>query len=185
MAHDLVLLSAGGTFEKVYLSQTGTLGFDRSRLPDWAQSCRLAQPWRADTLMLIDSLEMTDAHRRQIADQIASLEATRVVLVHGTDTMTETAKAIMLRRKEDQVIVLTGAMVPASAAGSDALFNLGMAVAATQTLDAGVYIAMSGQIWPADQVKKNREKGVFETALPDETNGTVKITKRKQTGWFR
>lgn len=185
MAGKLILLSTGGTFEKVYLSQTGTLGFDRSRLSEWATRCRIAQSWQADTLMLIDSLEMTRAHREQIASHIAGLEEDRIVVIHGTDTMAETADVILLHRKENQVVVLTGAMVPASATDSDALFNLGMAVAATQTLPPGVYIAMSGQIWPAGAVRKNPEKGVFENAESNEDNGTLKITKRKLTGWFR
>lgn len=159
----LVFLSCGGTFEKVYFPEKGVLGFDHSRISEWAKACRIAQPWRAETVMLIDSLEMNQAHRDQLAKKIESAAEERIVVVHGTDTMVESAKATMLRCRNTQVIVFTGAMVPASQEGSDALFNLGMAAAAAQILSPGVYIAMSGQVFSADRVRKNRNQGIFES----------------------
>lgn len=159
----LVFLSCGGTFEKVYFADTGLLGFDQSRVSEWAQICRIAQPWRAETLMLIDSLEMNQTHRNQLAEKVAAIPERRIVVIHGTDTMVESAKTVMLRRRNDQVVMFTGAMVPASQDKSDAMFNLGMAVAAVQLLDPGVYIAMSGQVFSADKAQKNRAQGVFES----------------------
>jgi L-asparaginase len=193
-AQALVFLSCGGTFEKVYFPEQGVLGFDHSRISEWAATCRIAQPWRAETVMLIDSLEMNQAHRNQLAEKIAATSEDRIVVIHGTDTMVESAKTAMLRCRNTQVIVFTGAMVPASQENSDALFNLGLASAAAQILNPGVYIAMSGQIFSADKARKNRERGVFESTLdnedPDEdtsenSGGTLRITRRKMTGFFR
>jgi L-asparaginase len=203
----LVFLSCGGTIEKVVLAACGQLGFDQSRLSDWLQQCRLDQPWRSETLMLIDSLEMTDTHRETLARHISTINEGRIVVVHGTDTMVESAAAVMLQRKAHQTIVFTGAMLPVSVAASDGLFNLGLATAAVQLLPPGVYIAMSGQVFPADQVRKNRARARFEpsTMHPVETpatvlaettndgnsdtsaedNGTLRITKRRVTGFFR
>lgn len=202
----LVFLSCGGTIEKVVLASTGQLGFDQSRLSDWLQQCRLDQPWRSETLMLIDSLDMTDSHRDTLARHIGGINEGRIVVAHGTDTMVESAAAVMLQRKAHQTIVFTGAMIPISAANSDGLFNLGLATAAVQLLPPGVYIAMSGQVFPADQVRKNRSLARFEPStgpapdppaaapgtrqddnddVPAEDNGTVRITKRRITGFFR
>lgn len=161
----LVFLSCGGTIEKIYRADSGAMGFDQSRVADWAKRCRIAQPWRAQTVMLIDSLEMTDGHRETLARAVAEAPERRIVVLHGTDTMTESAKAVMLHRKSDQVVVFTGAMVPASLENSDAMFNFGMATAAARTLKPGVYIAMSGQIFLADQAQKNHEAGMFEALV--------------------
>jgi L-asparaginase len=193
-AQPLVFLSCGGTFEKVYFPEQGVLGFDRSRISEWAATCRIAQPWRAETVMLIDSLEMNQAHRNQLAEKIAATPEDRIVVVHGTDTMVESANTVMLRCRNTQVIVFTGAMVPASQENSDALFNLGMASAASQVLNPGIYIAMSGQIFSASKVRKNRQQGVFEPVQenqdpseedPENAGGTLRITRRKITGFFR
>lgn len=133
--------------------------------------------------MLIDSLDMTDAHRETLAKAVAASQGNQIVILHGTDTMVESAKRVMLQCRDDQTIVFTGAMVPASQAQSDAFFNIGLATGAVQTLPPGVYIAMSGQIFPADGVQKNKALGRFEAA--ESENGTLRITKRKQTGGFR
>jgi L-asparaginase len=158
----LVFLSCGGTIEKIYLPEAGRLGFDRSRVADWAERCRITGPWRAETVMLIDSLEMVDRDRQQLAQKIAQTPESRIVVLHGTDTMAESARTIMLHRKEHQTIVFTGAMVPASLEESDGLFNFGFACAAVQFLQAGTYIAMNGKIFPADQARKNTAAGRFE-----------------------
>ncbi|MBU3724567.1 MAG: asparaginase [Burkholderiaceae bacterium] len=186
----LVFLSCGGTIEKIYLAESGQLGFDRSRISDWLKTCRIAQPWRAETLMLIDSLEMNDTHRLELAKKIAATAETRIVVIHGTDTMVESAKVVMTHRQPHQTVVFTGAMVPASLETSDAFFNLGLATGAAQQSDPGVYIAMSGEIFAADRVRKNRDKGIFESTASDSAstndgNGTLRITKRKMTGFFR
>ena len=113
------------------------------------------------TLLMIDSLEMTEADRRLIAEHCRTAPETRIVITHGTDTMVETA-AHLGREIQGKTIVLTGAMVPYKFGSSDGLFNLGSALAFVQTLPAGVYIAMNGQVFRWDRVWKNKEKGVFE-----------------------
>ncbi|MFM7964883.1 MAG: asparaginase domain-containing protein [Betaproteobacteria bacterium] len=158
----LVFLSCGGTIEKIYLPEAGRLGFDRSRVADWAERCRITAPWRAETVMLIDSLEMVDQHRQQLAQKIAQTHESKIVVLHGTDTMAESARTTMLHRKEHQTIVFTGAMIPASLGQSDSLFNFGFACAAVQCLQAGTYIAMNGKIFPADRAQKNTAAGRFE-----------------------
>ncbi|MBU6142679.1 MAG: asparaginase [Betaproteobacteria bacterium] len=158
----LVFLSCGGTIEKIYLPEAGRLGFDRSRVADWAERCRIAAPWRAETVMLIDSLEMVDHDRQQLAQKISQTPESKIVVLHGTDTMAESARTTMLHRKEHQTIVFTGAMIPASLEQSDALFNFGFACAAVQFLQAGTYIAMNGKIFPADRAQKNTAAGRFE-----------------------
>ncbi|MFM1927827.1 MAG: asparaginase domain-containing protein [Burkholderiaceae bacterium] len=163
----LLILSTGGTFEKVYRPDQGRLWFAESRLSHWAQQCRLPADARTEVLMLVDSLEMTDAQRDQIADAVAQAPEDQVVIIHGTDTMVNTAQSVMGRKRANQVVVFTGAMVPASQPDSDALFNLGMAVAAAQTMASGTYVCMSGQIFPAGQVQKNKALGRFEASLPD------------------
>jgi len=121
--------------------------------------------------MLIDSLEMTAAHREALITRIEGLSERHVVVIHGTDTMTESAQAVMLRRKADQVIVFTGSMVPASVENSDAFFNLGLATSCVQLLSPGVYITMNGRIFEAHQVQKNKSKGVFESTEPNYSKG--------------
>jgi L-asparaginase len=112
--------------------------------------------------MLIDSLDMTDHHRQQLAQKIAQTPESKIVVLHGTDTMAQSAKTVMLHRKEHQTIVFAGAMVPASLEQSDALFNFGFACAAAQFLQAGTYIAMNGKVFPADRAQKNTAAGRFE-----------------------
>ncbi len=158
----LVFLSCGGTIEKIYLPEAGRLGFDRSRVADWAERCRITIPWRAETVMLIDSLEMVDHDRQQLAQRIAQTPESKIIVLHGTDTMAESARTTMLHRKEHQTVVFTGAMIPASLGQSDALFNFGFACAAVQSLRAGTYIAMNGKIFPADRAQKNTAAGRFE-----------------------
>lgn len=181
------------------MPDTGQLGFDHSHLSEWLEQCRLGQPWRSETLLLIDSLDMTASHRETLATHIAAMDEHRIVVVHGTDTMVESAAAVMLRRKAHQTVVFTGAMIPVSVSASDGLFNLGMATAAAQTLSPGVYIAMSGQVFAADHVRKNRPLARFESCPPNAAdqreklsepnpsgdNSTVHIGKRRMTGFFR
>ncbi|MEN9772346.1 MAG: hypothetical protein RJA58_989 [Pseudomonadota bacterium] len=179
----LVFLTCGGTIEKIYQPNTGQLTFDQSHISDWVKQFRISQSVSVDVVMLIDSLEMNDSHRKTLARTVANTPGNQIVILHGTDTMVESAKCVMLHCREDQTIVFTGAMVPASQQQSDAFFNIGLATGAVQTLPPGVYIAMSGQIFPANAVQKNKSLGRFESTESD--NGTLRITKRKQTGGFR
>jgi L-asparaginase len=113
--------------------------------------------------MMIDSLDMTDADREVIVRNCAQCEQTRIVVTHGTDTMVETASAIA-RGVSGKTIVVTGAMIPYAFGSSDGLFNLGSALSFAQVLPPGVYIAMNGQKFVWDKVRKNRETGAFETS---------------------
>jgi L-asparaginase len=158
----LVFLRCGGTFEKTYNVTQGALNFDDANLERWVEQCRIAPKARIETVMLMDSLEMHDEHRQQLADTIAHTKEERIIVIHGTDTMVESALFMAPFQQSNQVIVFTGAMIPAASHGSDALFNLGLATAAVQLLPAGIYIAMSGQIFDARCVRKNLTAGQFE-----------------------
>jgi len=113
------------------------------------------------TLMMIDSLEMTDEDRDLIVHQCNNCDETKIIITHGTDTMSETAK-ILASRVKDKTVILTGAMIPIKFGSSDGLFNIGSAMAFAQTLPAGVYVAMNGRYFNWDNVRKNKQTGVFE-----------------------
>lgn len=151
----------GGTFDKEYNELDGTLYFQETHLPEMLKLGRCKLDVEIRTLVLIDSLDMTDADREIILEQCRKAKENRIVITHGTDTMEETAR-VLGRRITDKTIVLTGAMVPYKFGSSDGLFNLGSALAFAQTLPPGVYIAMNGQYFTWDNVKKNRDTGVFE-----------------------
>ena len=151
----------GGTFDKEYNEITGHLFFKDTHLPEMLRLGRSRLEVRMSTLMMIDSLDMTDADRDTIARQCLQSEERLIVITHGTDTMAETAR-LLASRGIDKTIVLTGAMIPYKFGSSDGLFNLGSALAFVQTLQAGVYVAMNGRIFTWDNVRKNRETGEFE-----------------------
>ena len=160
----LCVLVTGGTFDKQYNELTGALAFNETHLPEMLRlgRCRLDVSIR--TLMMIDSLDMTGTNRALIVSACQQAIDPRIVVTHGTDTMVETARALAaaLPSANGKTIVLTGAMVPYAFGSSDGLFNLGSALSFAQVLPAGVYIAMNGRYFPWDQVRKNRETGVFE-----------------------
>jgi len=158
----IAILATGGTFDKQYHELAGALSFKDTHVPEMLRLGRCRVDVAVRQLMMIDSLEMTEADRRAVADACLSAAESRIVITHGTDTMVETAKAIAAR-KMDKTIVLTGAMVPYAFGSSDGLFNLGSALSFAQTLPAGVYIAMNGRAFPWNDVRKNRETGIFET----------------------
>ncbi len=151
----------GGTFDKEYNELDGELYFKDTHLPEMLKLGRCKVDVEVRTLMLIDSLEMTDADRGIILEQCRKAKETRIVITHGTDTMEETAR-VLGKSITEKTVVLTGAMVPYKFGSSDGLFNLGSALAFAQTLPPGVYIAMNGRYFTWDNVKKNRESGVFE-----------------------
>ena len=151
----------GGTFDKEYDELTGRLYFEDSHVHEMLKLGRCNLHLEIRTLMMIDSLEMTDADREIIIEQCRSAPENRIVITHGTDTMVETARALAVSIR-GKTIVLTGAMVPYKFGSSDGLFNLGSALALVQTLAPGVYIAMNGRYFLADHVRKNRETGMFE-----------------------
>ena len=155
------ILVTGGTFDKEYNELTGTLFFHDTHVPEMLRLGRCLLNIEARTLMMIDSLEMTEDDRRIIADHCRACRESRIVITHGTDTMVETAVRLA-REGLDKTIVLTGAMVPYKFGSSDGLFNLGSALAFVQTLQHGVYIVMNGRCFRWDEVRKNRDKGIFE-----------------------
>jgi L-asparaginase len=157
----------GGTFDKDYNELTGSLVFKDTHLPEMLRLGRSRVEVSIRTLMMIDSLDMSDADRRLIVDQCRQAGETRIIITHGTDTMIETAAVLAagLGPEARKTIVLTGAMVPYAFGSSDGLFNLGSALSLVQLLPAGVYVAMNGRYFHWNCVRKNRETGVFE-ALP-------------------
>ncbi len=158
---NLRILATGGTFDKRYDPITGALGFGETHLHEIVARARLAGPLEIEVLMMIDSLDMVDEHRQRVLAACRAAPEPALVVVHGTDTMVETAQ-LLGRAALPGTIVLTGAMVPFALADSDASFNLGAAVAFARSLPPGVWVAMNGVARPWPDVRKNRERGVFE-----------------------
>jgi L-asparaginase len=153
----------GGTFDKTYDEIAGRLSFDDTHLGEMLQLGRARVPVSIRTLMMIDSMEMTAEDRAVIVRNCATCEESQIVVTHGTDTMVETAAALAAG-VTGKTIVLTGALIPYAFGSSDGLFNLGSALSFAQVLPPGVYIAMNGQYFRWDQVRKNLKTGVFEPA---------------------
>ena len=144
-----------------YNELTGKLYFKDSHLPEMLNLGRCKVEVNIRTLMMIDSLEMTDHDRAIILDNCIKCPNERIIITHGTDTMELTAQ-LLGKAVKDKTIVLTGAMVPYEFGSSDGLFNLGSALAFVGTLPHGVYIAMNGRHFNWDNVRKNRKTGEFE-----------------------
>jgi L-asparaginase len=162
--HVIRIFVTGGTFDKEYHELTGTLAFKDTHLPEMLRLGRSRVDVSIDTLMMIDSLDMTDADRALIVRRCRTTPEPRILITHGTDTMVETARALAAAFPAgEKTIVLTGAMIPYAFGSSDGLFNLGSALSFVQVLPPGVYIAMNGRSFPADRVRKNRDTGVFES----------------------
>jgi len=159
------ILVTGGTFDKEYNELTGELFFKETHLPDMLRLGRCHLNVEVETLMMIDSLQMTDEGRATILERCLAAAEKRIVITHGTDTMENTA-AVLGKNVTGKTIVLTGAMVPYTFGSSDGMFNLGTALAFVQTLKAGVYAAMNGKCFGWQTVRKNRRLGVFE-AVPE------------------
>lgn len=153
----------GGTFDKEYDELHGTLNFRNTHVHEMLERGRCGIDVEIEMLMMLDSLEMTETHRRHIVRACQECGESQIVITHGTDTMVETARAIA-GAVGDKTIVLTGAMIPYAFGSSDGLFNLGSALSFVQALCPGVYVAMNGKCFPWDRVRKNRERGVFEAA---------------------
>ena len=156
----LRLLVTGGTFDKDYDEIGGTLFFKQTHVDEMLRLGRCRVPITVETVMLVDSLQMTDADRAGIAGRCQAATETRLVITHGTDTMVETA-AVLARELRGKTVVLTGAMVPYAFGSSDGLFNLGSAISYAQVLPEGVWVAMNGTHFAWDAVVKDRTAGVF------------------------
>jgi L-asparaginase len=153
----------GGTFDKEYHELTGTLAFKDTHVPEMLRLGRCRVDVSVRTLMMIDSLDMTEADRALIVGQCRRTAETRILITHGTDTMIATACALGTDvALGGKTIVLTGAMIPYAFGSSDGLFNLGSALSFVQVLAPGVYVAMNGRYFAWDQVRKNRDTGTFE-----------------------
>ncbi len=163
--HDTIqLFVTGGTFDKDYNFITGELYFKDTHLPEMFERGRSTLDLDIKTLMMVDSLEMTDADRDIIIHSCRRCVHSDILITHGTDRMVATAQALAESDIKDKTIVLTGAMVPyAFGSSSDGFFNLGAALAFVQCLDPGVYICMNGRVFAWDQVMKNRKTGYFES----------------------
>ena len=161
MSQQIRVFVTGGTFDKEYDELTGRLFFKDTHVPEMLRRGRSRIDVGVRTLMMIDSLEMTEADRGAIVEACRACAEDRIVVTHGTDTMAETARTL-LAAGLGKTVILTGAMIPYAFGSSDGLFNLGSALSFAQALPPGVYVAMNGRVFAGDRVRKNRESGVFE-----------------------
>ena len=156
------IIVTGGTFDKRYDAIKGELTFKETHLPAILEQARVTLPLAIDIRLLIDSLQMTEAHRQSVLEACRDSPERAIVVVHGTDTMVQTA-AVVGSAKLGKTIVFTGAMIPYSVQGSDAPFNLGFALASALALPAGAWLAMNGRVFAWDNVEKDRQEGTFKS----------------------
>lgn len=156
------ILITGGTFDKEYDELTGRLYFRDTHLQEMLRLGRCRLDVTIETVMMIDSLDLDDTGRAEIVERARACPERAIVITHGTDTMCDTGQALAAASIAGKTIVLTGAMVPYAFGSSDGLFNLGSALSFVQVLPPGVYVAMNGQHFAWDKVRKNRASGVFE-----------------------
>lgn len=156
------ILVTGGTFDKEYDELTGRLFFQATHLPEMLRRGRCRLDVTIETVMMIDSLDLDQAGRTRIVERARDSEETAIVVTHGTDTMVQTGRVLADAALDQKTIVLTGAMVPYAFGSSDGLFNLGSALSFVQILPPGVYVAMNGQHFPWNAVRKNTATGYFE-----------------------
>lgn len=153
----------GGTFDKSYNHISGDLFFEKTHIPEMLKRSKSRLKVEIKTLMMIDSLEMTEGDINKIIKECKNSKSERIIITHGTDTMVNTASKIAKQIK-DKTIVLTGAMIPyAFGSSSDGFFNLGSALSFVQTLKTGIYITMNGQYFNYNNVIKDKEKGYFKS----------------------
>ncbi|MEL6192919.1 MAG: asparaginase domain-containing protein [Bacteroidota bacterium] len=161
MEETIRVFATGGTFDKEYDMIRGALYFKDTQLPEMFRLGRSTVNINLRTLMMIDSLEMTDEDREIIARNCITVEEDKIIITHGTDTMVETAE-VLASKVTNKTVILTGAMIPYKFGSSDGFFNLGSAFAFVQTLPNGIYVVMNGRYFNWDNVKKNRKTGFFE-----------------------
>lgn len=160
---EILVITTGGTIDKVYFDAKSEFAVGESVLPELLKEANVRQAYELTGLLRKDSLELTDEDRGLIHATVAAANQSRVIITHGTDTMTDTAAVLapLAQAQPQRTIVLTGSLSPARFARTDATFNVGMAFAAVQSLDPGVYIVMNGQVFSADRVRKDRSKNAF------------------------
>ena len=159
---DVKIICTGGTIDKVYYDALSDYQIGDPQVEWILQQSRIDLSYEIQSVLKKDSLEITDADRAEIVKHVAGEPCNKILITHGTDTMVDTAQA--LKSIQDKTIVLVGAMQPARFRDTDAIFNIGFALAAVKLLSPGIYIAMSGHVFDADEVRKNRDAGKFETA---------------------
>ena len=157
----VAILTTGGTFDKVYFDANSEYSIGDPCITSILDEGNVNSDYRIQSILKKDSLDITSKERQIIKNSVEECAEERIIIIHGTDTMVETAKS--LEDIKDKTIVLTGAMQPARFKKTDAIFNSGFALAAAQILEYGVYITMNGMIFRSDNVKKNIDLGKFET----------------------
>ncbi|MFM1770367.1 MAG: hypothetical protein RJA22_2896 [Verrucomicrobiota bacterium] len=160
------VLTTGGTIDKVYFDARSEYAVGEPQVLEVFRLAGVGFAFTVESVLRKDSLELTEADRRLIRERVEACGADRVLVTHGTDTMVETAR--VLAGIPGKVIVLTGSMQPARFQGSDAAFNIGVAVGALQALGPGVYVAMNGRLFDPERVRKNRDRNCFEPVEPGE-----------------
>ena len=155
------IFATGGTFDKEYNEINGKLFFKKTHLSELLELGRSQLNVKIETLMMVDSLEMTEDSKKHIVEKCKEEKTDRIIITHGTDTMVDTA-ALLSKSIKDKTIILTGAMIPIKFGSSDGLFNLGSALSFIQVIDPGIYITMNGRYFQWDNVKKNKKLGIFE-----------------------
>ena len=155
------IFATGGTFDKEFNEINGELYFKKTNLFVLIELGRSQVDLKIETLMMVDSLQMTNTERQYILEKCKKEKTDKIIITHGTDTMVKTAEFVA-RHIKDKIIILTGAMIPIKFCSSDGLFNLGSALSFAQVLDPGVYITMNGQYFYWDNVRKNKKLGIFE-----------------------
>lgn len=160
MISKLLIITTGGTIDKIYFDDKSDYQIGDPQISQILHAMHVAFDFEVNALMRRDSLHLDDSDRKLIRDAVAASEISNVLITHGTDTMVETAA--VLQDIDDKTIVLTGALNPARFRDSDAVFNIGCAVGAAQSLPPGVYIVMNGKVWDPRKVRKNRRENRFE-----------------------
>ncbi len=161
MISNLLIITTGGTIDKIYFDDKSDYQVGEPQISQILHAMHVAFDFEVSALMRKDSLHINDDDRKLIRAAVAASATRHILITHGTDSMVETAS--MLKGIEGKTIVLTGALNPARFRDSDAIFNIGCAVGAVQSLPAGIYIAMNGKVWDPDHVRKNRRQNVFES----------------------
>ncbi len=163
MRDEIQVFVTGGTFDKMYNYITGELYFKDTHLNEMFERGRCTLDIDVRTLMMVDSLEMTEEDKDIIIHNCRRTKTNKIIITHGTDRIVATAETLAKANIENKTIVLTGAMIPyAFGTSSDGFFNLGSALAFVQVLAPGVYVAMNGRYYNWDGVQKNRKTGYFE-----------------------
>ena len=155
------IFSTGGTFDKEFNEITGELFFKKTQLYELLEMGRSKLDIKIETLMMVDSLKMSDTERQYIVDKCKKEKTHKIIITHGTDTMVKTAE-LLAKQIKDKTIILTGAMIPIKFGSSDGLFNLGSAMSFVQVLEPGIYITMNGRYFNWDNVRKNKVQGIIE-----------------------